>query len=86
MWADICYHSSSAYRQLNHLWPKEMWARYCCSIISLWADTKHVRHLERSYLSSFVVLVTMLFDGHSVNSSVTCYTFCRFVTILFRNL
>ena len=34
----------------------------------------------------FVVLLTMLLDGHSVNSSVTCYTFYRFVTILFRNL
>ena len=47
---------------------------------------KHFRHLKRSHLSSFVVLFTMLFDGHSVNSSVTCYTSCTFVTILFCNI
>ena len=33
----------------------------------------------------YMVLCRGLFDGHSVNSSVTCYNFWTFATVLFRN-
>ena len=48
----------------------------CASIRLACGRAKNVSsHLERSHLSSFVVLIAMLLDGNSVNSSVTYYTF-----------
>ena len=41
-------------------------------------EQKHLCLLERSYLCYYVILVTMLLNGHAVNSSVTCYTSSTF--------
>ena len=49
--------------------------------ISLWAGTTCYRHLKDLIYSHCVVLFTMLFDGHSVNSSMTCYRYGTFVTL-----